>query len=47
MAEAENIAVEVKLDISDIDSSVKEMSGKGRLLGLQRGWGGGIMGAKG
>ena len=28
MAETENIAVEVKLDTSDIDSSVKEMTGK-------------------
>ncbi len=28
MAEAENIAVEVKVDVSDIDSSLKEMSGK-------------------
>lgn len=28
MAEAENIAVEVKVDVSDIDSGLKEMSGK-------------------
>ena len=28
MAEAENIAVEVQVDISDISSSLKEMTGK-------------------